>query len=85
MIAKKMPAFAFAALLAGCAGFTEDTNTADRESAGNSELGELIAKKYAAARTTETGKMSVSPVNESYQNTRTRTPRTLRSGMRGRM
>lgn len=65
MIAKKMPAFAFAALLAGCAGFTEDTNTADRESAGNNELGELIAKKYAAARTTGTGKMSVDETVDS--------------------
>ena len=65
MTAKKMPAFAFAALLAGCAGFTEDTNTADRESAGNSELGELIAKKYAAARTTGTGKMSVDETVDS--------------------
>ena len=55
----------YAALLAGCAGFTEDTNTADRESAGNSELGELIAKKYAAARTTETGKMSVDETVDS--------------------
>ena len=65
MTAKKMPAFAFAALLAGCAGFTEDTNTADRESAGNSVQGELIAKKYAAARTTGTGKMSVEETVDS--------------------
>ena len=65
MIAKKMPAFAFAAMLAGCGGFTEDTNTANRESAGNGELGALVAKKYAEARTTQTGFVAVDEKSDS--------------------
>ena len=56
---------AFVALLAGCAGFTEDTNTADRESAGNSELGALVAKKYAEARTTQTGFVAINEKSDS--------------------
>ena len=54
-----------AAMLAGCGGFTEDTNTANRESAGNGELGALVAKKYAEARTTQTGFVAVDEKSDS--------------------
>ena len=54
-----------AAFFAGCAGFTEDTNTANTDSTGNGELGTLVTQKYARARMTETGFVAVDEKSDS--------------------
>lgn len=51
------------ALLAGCAGFTEDTNTSSNAPDGGISL--EIAQRFAAARVTETGTANIDEVKDS--------------------
>ena len=57
--------FACVALLAGCGGFTEDTNVAEDDFASGSNVSKIVARKYAEAQTTQTGFVAVDEKSDS--------------------